>query len=89
MVCRLQLEAVFATALHSWKANPLWTFDWRMTAWGGMGVGGGGKGGVERFYLFLPDAGAGIFLSRTPADSQDGIEGSPHLHHFQWLSSAH
>ena len=38
-VCRLQLEAVFATALHSWKANLLWTFDWRMTAWGVLGSG--------------------------------------------------
>ena len=36
-------------------------------------------GGLEYFYLFLLDAGAGIFLSWPPAAPLDEIQGSAHL----------
>ena len=37
LALNFQCSSVRNIALHSWEANLLWTFDWRMTAWRGVG----------------------------------------------------
>ena len=56
----------FMTTQHNHKTTLPLTFGWLPVA-------------MEYFYLFLLDAGAGIFLSWPPAAPLDEIQGSPHL----------
>ena len=58
LALNFQCSSVRNIALHSWEANLLWTFDWKMTAWGE-----GGRGGGAFLLVFTRRAGAGIFLS--------------------------